>query len=44
MYGFRKTRHSDGENVYFNENFKMGGKHLLKNINRKIKDEKEEQI
>ncbi len=27
-----------------NENFKGGAKHLLKNINRKIKEEKEEQV
>ena len=37
MYGFKKIRHNEGENVYMNENFKSGSKHLLKNINRKIK-------
>lgn len=44
MYGFRKIRHSDGDNVYMNDHFKQGAKHLLKNITRKIKEDKEEQI
>jgi len=42
MYGFHKIRHEDGENVYMNEHFKMGGKHQLRNISRRIKDIKEE--
>jgi hypothetical protein len=44
MYGFRKIRHADGENVYMNEYFKIGGKQLLKNINRKIREEREERV
>ena len=42
MYCFRKVRHFDGENVYQNDYFKKGAKHLLKNITRKVKEEKEE--
>ena len=44
MYGFRKTRHSDGDNVYLHDHFKLGSKHLLKNIVRKVRDDREEQI
>jgi hypothetical protein len=40
MYGFKKVRHPDGDNVYMNENFKEANRHLLSNINRKIKDDK----
>jgi hypothetical protein len=36
MYGFKKTRHPDGENVYTNEDFKAGSRQLLKNIERKM--------
>ena len=25
MYGFKKVRHSDGDNVYYNEYFRQGG-------------------
>ena len=38
MYGFRKVRHSDGDNVYLNEHFKRGCPHLLNNITRKLRD------
>ena len=44
MYGFRKIRHNDEDNVYMNDNFRLNGKHLLKNINRKVKEDKEEQV
>lgn len=44
MYGFRKIRHEDGDNVYLNENFKKGNRVLLKNIKRKINLEKEDRI
>lgn len=44
MYGFRKIRHADGDNVYTNENFKKGAKNLLKNITRKIREDKEDQV
>lgn len=44
MYGFRKIRHEDGDNVYENENFKRGNRALLKNIKRKVNLEKEDRI
>ena len=44
MYGFKKIRHNEGENVYMNEHFKTGSRHLLKSIARKIKEEKDEQV
>ncbi len=37
MYGFNKKRHPDGDNVYMNEYFKEGSRHLLSNIVRKNK-------
>lgn len=40
MYGFKKTRHTDGENVYFNQDFRAGGRQLLKNIERKTAEDK----
>lgn len=39
MYGFKKIRHPDGDNIYMNEHFKEGARHLLSNINRKIREE-----
>lgn len=42
MYGFKKVRHADGDNIYMNDYFKEGSRHLLSNISRKIKEEKEE--
>ena len=44
MYGFRKIRHQEGDNVYMNEYFKLNSRHLLKNITRKVKEDKEEQV
>jgi hypothetical protein len=42
MYGFKKTRHPDGENVYINQDFRAGARQLLKNIERKTSEGKEE--
>ena len=44
MYGFRKIRHTEGDNVYLNDHFKKGVRHLLKNITRKIREEREDQV
>lgn len=44
MYGFKKIRHPDGDNIYMNEHFKEGARHLLSNINRKIREDKEETL
>lgn len=44
MYGFKKIRHPDGDNVYLNENFRQGSKHLLQNIVRKMKDDKDDDL
>jgi hypothetical protein len=44
MYGFRKIRHSDGENVYQHEHFRSGSRAQLKHINRKMREEREERL
>jgi len=41
MYAFRKIRHHEGDNVYMNDNFKQGNRQLLKNIVRKVKEDKD---
>jgi hypothetical protein len=44
MYGFRKIRHPDGENVYLHEYFKQGAKQLHRNITRKIREDREDRL
>jgi hypothetical protein len=44
MYGFKKIRHPDGDNVYMNEHFKDSSRHLLPNIVRKLREEKDEEL
>lgn len=41
MYGFKKVRHAEGENVYMNPLFQAGRPHQLKNISRKIREERD---
>jgi heat shock transcription factor len=40
MYGFRKTRHPDGDNVYMHDHFQRGHKHLLRHITRRMREER----
>ena len=42
IYSFKKVRHSDGENVYAHPHFIKGKSHLIKNILRKSREEKED--
>lgn len=44
MYGFRKTRHPDGDNVYMHEHFRAGHRQLLRHINRRMREDREERI
>jgi hypothetical protein len=44
MYGFRKTRHPDGDNVYMHEHFRAGHKQLLRHINRRMREQREDRI
>ena len=44
MYDFHKLRHSEGENVYGNDNFRANNHALLRNISRKVKEEREDRL
>lgn len=44
MYGFRKTRHPEGDNVYMHDHFQRGHKHLLRHITRRMREEREERV
>jgi UDP-glucose 4-epimerase len=44
MYGFKKIRHPDGDNVYMNEHFQKGNPPQLANIVRKMREDKEEEL
>lgn len=44
MYGFKKIRHPEGDNVYMNEHFQEGNPPLLANIHRKMRDDRDGEV